>query len=483
MLNLALNEWDNVAPVPYDEDKDPDKFWKPDLYEHILPKQRGFITDMVYFMRGMEVPIMYAVWSGLWLLSTVIKREAWLKWYPDDMYANLYVILAGPAATKKSTTIDAVGLPIIDQFGQYFTNENLQGMKNINIVKDKMTPEALLDAMLPGNKPGKVAFRLTDGNGNYLLNPDGTYRRYKATSETGIMLSEMSSSIGKKSYTEGFIEVLLDLYNPAEKKEMRTKGGGLKVLQKTYLTMLAATTPASFKESIPKVATGDGFLSRCVIAYVAKNNRCFPIPRKVENGPSLGELARRLAWISENTMGEFVLASDAFARYEQWYRNYKEYMASSTFDQGVKGRMDINLLKVALLLRANRYDQALGKIITLADMEDAISLVEMTYATSQELLSDLDDGIISRGERLLQIIKRHKKLSRPDLLKRGRMPASEINEVLDFLRQSGQIVIWNEGKERLFPSKSGNEYYEFVPEDTDEEEREEEETAPESLNQ
>jgi len=392
------------------------------------------------------------------------------------MYGNLYVILAGPAGCRKSTTIDEVGVPIIEKMQQYIKDPNVRNMKGINMAKDKMTPEALLDAMLPGSKP-KSSFFLVDDKGDRLLGKDGVPIRYKATSEMGVVLSEMSSSIGKRSYTEGFVEILLDLYNPKTEWQWRTKTQGIKYLRRTYLSMIAATTPAGFKDSVPKAASGDGFLSRCVIAYYTRNSRRFPIPRPVPNGPTMDELAQRLAWVAENALGEYTLSDEAYDLYAKWYHSYKDYLDNNVTEQGVKGRMDINLLKVAFLLRCQRYTDEEGQQITLQDMEDALGIIQPTYATSQELLSDMDDGIVNLANRIMKVMIRHRKLTRTDLLRKSHMPAQELNAVLDYLCQSGDIKISLKGKEKLYPSRDGAELY-IVQGQKEEEEEEHEPERP-----
>lgn len=447
------------APSPYREEDDPDRFWTKDLYDSAIPKRKGFITDLIYTMRGMEVPTLFTIWSALWLLSTVIKREAWLQWYPRSLYPNLYIILAAPAGFKKSVTIDDVGIPIVENLQRYIGHTNIRRMKNIHIVKDKMTPEALLDAMLPSSKKGKASFVLVDEESNPLVDAHNRPIRYKATSEIGIVLSEMTSSIGKRSYTEGFVEILLDLYNPKDSWEWRTKGEGLKKFHRTYLSLLAATTPSAFKESVPKVAAGDGFLSRCVIVYQRGTNRRFSMPRPVPAAPTLEELTMRLAWVAEHGLGEYKLDAEAFKLYDRWYNDHKDYIEDHDNESGLRGRMDINILKVALLLRLQRYADEPEGIITAGDLQDAINLVHITYGLSAELLGELGDELKKDADRVMHIIDKFKTIKRVDLLRKSHIPVDDFNQIIDYLVQTGEITITCDGKNKSYPSKDGQEVY------------------------
>lgn len=466
----TATDFDDYTPFPYDEAEDPDRFWKPDPFDSCLPKQKGFITDLVYYMRGMEVPTLFSVWSAIWLLSTCIKREAWLKWFPQDLYANLYMILVGPAGCRKSTTIDDIGVPLVKMLHKYMQDPNVKRMKNINIIKDKMTPESALNGMVPGNKPGKQSFAFVDDEGKPIMDPKTNKPlRYKATSETGLVLSEMGSSVGKRSYTDGFIEILLDLYNPRDTYEWTTISRGKQVLKRTYLTLLAATTPTGFRDSIPQAALGDGFLSRSILVYQPSSNRRFSVPRPVPNGPSIEELAKRLAWICETSIGEFSLDPDAFDRYDSWYHEFKDYLEANVEEQGFRSRMYLNVLKVALLLRAQRYDMT-DRTISLEDMNDAINLMQITYAKSVELLSEVGGDEFNRAvRRVLSVMKRHRKVDRTTLLRKSHIPAAELNQVLDQLAQLGEIKIKRDGKYHLYPSRVGEELYIYCKQTGEEE--------------
>lgn len=453
---------EDEAPIPYDETKDPDRFWVTDASDKAKPSQPGFISDLIYNMRGMEVPTLFTIWSALWLLSVTIKREAWLEWHPNEMFANLYIILTGPAGCKKSTTIDDVGMKILKILPHYIQDHNIKLMKNINIVKDKMTPESLLFSMVPENKPGKQSFYFTNKDGSYILDRHGVPIRYRATSETGIVLSEMASSVGKRSYTDGFIEILLDLYNPRDKWDWTTIGRGKQVLKNTYLSLLAATTPTGFKDSIPQAALGDGFLSRCVLVYQKTNKRRFSIPKAVKNGPTMEDLAKRLAWICEHSMGEYSLSQDAFHLYDSWYHQFRDYIEMAPEEAGFKSRMNINVLKVALLLRLNRYDDS-NKIITKRDMEDSIALLNYTYARSSELLLGIHMGEFQQyASRVTSTLRNHKTLSRTELLRKTHIQADKLSSVLDHMAQEGLIIIKKGGKTYSCPSKAGNETYTLI---------------------
>src|SRR6056297_1303363 len=92
-------------PIPYSE-KDVTKVWQDEEWDANLP-QPGFLTDLVLTTRGIETPTKFAIWSGIFAISTILKRDAYLNWGFKPLYPNMYIILvAPPRMCAKSTVID-----------------------------------------------------------------------------------------------------------------------------------------------------------------------------------------------------------------------------------------------------------------------------------------------------------------------------------------------------------------------------------------
>jgi hypothetical protein len=122
--------------------------------------------------------------------------------------------------------------------------------------------------------------------------------------------------------------------------------------------------------------------------------------------------------------------------------------------------MDLNLLKVATLMRMQRYSIEPVGIVEECDMRDAIELVHVTYGLSAELLGELGDEVRQDAERILRIMTKHKRLKRRQLLQKSHMKAEDLNQVLDYLVQLGDIAITLRGRKKSYPSKDGEELYE-----------------------
>lgn len=459
-----------VPPKPYYEEAIPAqrRLWKPDFHDHLIPRNKSFISDFVYHTRGIMTPTLACIWSALFLLQSVIKREAWLRWYPKSLYPNQYIIIIGGAGRiKKTTAVSIVGLEIINAYRKYIRDRNIYEMKYITIIKDKSTPEAMLTAMMPENKTNGGIYFLRDQYGEYILDDYGKAVQYFPTSEASIIVSELATMLSKRSYSDGMVEILLDLYDPHDTWEWRREGKGTKRLRKLCTSLVAGTTVDGFRGSIPNAAKGDGFLSRSVLVYVPESKRVYPQPFLPEGAPDSEEMAKRLAWIAENALGEYTLSDDATRVYTEWFFRYSKIMDNNPTLAGALSRMDINVLKTALLLRAARYE--IGTEVSSTDMEDAIRLVETTYNSVPFLLGQLDEDIILTQVARAEIFMRQKgRIQRAHFLTGMRLRSDIATCVVTEMLARGEITVEYEGKEYPAPLGKTEEFYVWKGNDIEE---------------
>ena len=443
-------------PVPYNEEDDTSPFWLPDPFDKYLP-EKGFITDFVYSLRGTEVPTAFAIWASLYLISTVIKRESYIKWMDDKLYTNYYTILVGTAGVvKKGTVISRVD-KIIRKFPSFIGDRNIRYIKTPHILRNKATPEAILEAMLV-DKRGGVVYTWKDDQGKTILVDDKPVV-YKKTSELGMLLPELAVLAGRQKYNTGTIENLLDLYDCHDEWEFRTISRGFQVLKYLHTTLLGAATESSIQESIPKVAVGDGFLSRTVVMRQKTTARRFSMPRIVEGAPDINELSRRIAWMAETYWGPFEISDKAFRVYDGWYMRFKDELDHSQ-SPGLKSRLDTIVLKVSMLLAIQRYTKDLE--ISQQDMKSSIALVEATYQMSSGLMDDINgDDNWRRSQRVLAYIKTKKAVKRSMLIKNQHIFADNAKIIIDQLYQEGAINIYRNGNKQSCSSKDSNELYKY----------------------
>jgi hypothetical protein len=434
------------APKPYIETMAEGEHWLPDYYDQAIPRQRGFITDFIYHTRGCETPTLACIWTALWVMSSAIKREAWIKWDIGNLYTNQFIVIIGPAgAVRKTTVISVLGLPILRSFKQFIDDKQLSLMKHLTIIKDMTTAESLIDRIVPENKPGED-FYLRNKKGEPIVGSDGKNVQYRRTSECAIVSSELSTLLGRRSYQEGFSQLLLDLYDCHSDWDCSTLTRGTKTLRNMHTTLIAATTVDSLRSSLPDGARGDGFLSRIVPVYVPSTRRSYDEPFIPKNAPDRTELAKRLAWIASTTIGEYTFSEEAKILRKSWYSFFKAQMEEHPQFAGAWSRMDINLYKVAMLLRVQRYD-ASNRTIELQDLLEAIRIMDLTYFSFPFLMSQVDADDMMRLTFLVEdFLKRHEKATRATLMKRLNAGSEILTMALEEMLQRQVIEAFFDGQ-------------------------------------
>ena len=187
----------------------------------------SWIDCYLEYTRVQESPTAFHEWVGMMLLSTAVGRHVWIPRIKYTIYPNLFVILvAGSAKCRKSIAI-AIGMDILKALE-----------KPPMIFAQKITTEALIQAL-------------------ELAKADGA-------SAGLICASELAVFMGPDAAQTGIIPTLTDLYDSPQEWVYHTRGRGKEVLRNVTLSVLAASTRAWLRSSIPADAIGGGFTSRIV---------------------------------------------------------------------------------------------------------------------------------------------------------------------------------------------------------------------------
>jgi hypothetical protein len=458
---------DPEAPIPFDESKDSNRFWNEDPNDEILPKRKGFITDCVYRHRGKEVTTLFTLWSTLFILSSAIKREAWIGFGGKRLWTNFYCVLVGPAGIAHKTEAINDASDILEHFIDFILDEDFKIMKTINIVADKASPEALLESLHPKSKEPKnvQGFYFKDEKGEKKIDPKtGRPLWYSKTSEAAIIAHEFATFAGLQKYNQGLTDNLLALYECDRSFSWRTVKRKRIELKNLHTTLIAGTTLTSFRSSLSEGTRSDGFLSRTVLVYCPKTDgRCFSRPKKVANAPSQEELAKRLAWIAQSTIGEYDLSPEADRYYDRWYNRWKAELESDSQYQGLKSRVSVLVLKVALLLRAQRYDSR-DRIIDLQDIKEAIMIIKKTWFEALPMVRGFEGDTKPFIGRLEEYIRSRVEIERVKLQRQGKFTAQELREGLTLLAEEGKIEIYKDKKLCTYPSANAREVYKWCGE-------------------
>ena len=268
--------------------RDVKQTWADEEWDKYLPAS-GFITDFVTATRGIESPTQLAVWAAIFTISSLLKRDAYLQWYPNPLYPNMFIVMVAPPRICAKSTIARVADEILVEFPSLITDHKLSQRKKLPIIRSKATPEGISMMLKPtvdsiiDEKTQKVMLITRD-------------------SHLAIIISELSTLINKKLYNQGLIGKLTDLYDCKELDSDVTQGRGEQEFKNIYVTLLGATTIDGLKDAIPEEAFGDGFMSRVILVNQPSSTRSYPMPFNI---PEIGlqDLIKRAAFMAENALG------------------------------------------------------------------------------------------------------------------------------------------------------------------------------------
>ncbi|MEE4292207.1 MAG: DUF3987 domain-containing protein [Cycloclasticus sp.] len=376
--------WLGSTPVAYPSKDIGAKYEFPsEPFDDLIPRG-GFVEDFVLGSRNIASPTLFGIWTGLYTVSSILKRNAYYAWADTILVPNLFMlVVAPPGIVKKSTQLNK-GLRLFKDIEKFVTDPYMLALRLPKTRKGAITPEALHSELVPEHRIVKRA--------------NGTAHRINTGSTLNLVISELTTLLDKKKYNVGLIDKLTSLFDSSDIGEDKTtKTEGVVELRDIYVTLAGATTPEAMKASFPEEALGGGFLSRAVIVYASAPTRIYSVPPKYELIPDNDELARRLAWIIDNARGEYKLTREAFEAHDSWYRTWaREFTDMTEREQNLYARYDILVLKIALILRAQRYE--LGNDVTIGDYRMAHKLLDATMGKSKGLLGFIHGSVDTENE-------------------------------------------------------------------------------------
>jgi hypothetical protein len=431
-------------PEPFDEESVENKFWQEEEFDDVLPPP-GWITDFVLYYRGHEAPTMFCTWAAIGALSMLLKRDA--SW-SGLHFPNFYITLVcDPRLNAKSWIINQAEKVWRTSFE--YMDELTRVRKITPVLHSKATIESISHFFQAREEEVKL--------------PNGTIQTVKKGTEVAFVISELATLLGKQSYNEGQIAKLTDLYDCREFDDDTTISRGRKEMTDIYVTILGGSTRTNLEKMIPQEAFQTGFMSRLIIAEQEEKIRAYPHPRSVIGGPTFNTLASRLAYIGEKSEGIYEFTPEADEVYQRWYKRW--FMTTLPNKPGIQGHMlnrfDVHLLKLATIIRAQRYE--LGTDIDVEDFESARKILEATYHTNYDAVKDVGSSPIQKSYNTIERkLQREGSITRKKLLQFASaygILSDDVTRILYQLHDEGKITIFIGKQRQRHPSRRTEERY------------------------
>lgn len=298
--------------------------------------------DYLSYVRESEPPIHYHRWCYLSLLGASIGRRAYFSFGHFRIFPNLYTMLIGEPAARKSTSIK-MAKNLLSASGYTAFAADKTSKEKFLLDLEGVEDETHLASGRAGDK-GK----LDAVTAETLWGDDG--REPREVFVVADEFNEFSGTGNTEFYTT--LGNLWDWDNPDAPFTHRLKNSrSVKIFQPT-ISILSGNTPELFSRAFPPESLGTGFLSRLLLIHGERSGRriTFPPPPDALLGEKLKTFLRRLGG---NEFGEIGRSRSAEVLLDDIYQNGQE-LPDIRF-RAYSNRRFSQLLKLCLILAAAKF--------------------------------------------------------------------------------------------------------------------------------
>lgn len=365
--------------------------------EGILP-QSGLLRQYVDYTSRSEAPLAYHVFSFLCAVGSVLNRRVWFDMGYYRLYPTLGIIILGPSGIKKTSAAN-IAVDILQKLGL------------VKVYSEKLTPEALIDAMKGDNAVGLI------------------------------YAPEMAVFLNKQQYNEGLVQLITRFMDCPDVWESGTIGRGKSVIRNIAISSIMCSTPDWFVSSTPSDSFGGGFVARNLLVVQTSSARCEPIPDPGDSklrdviGDSLAGL--------HALEGQVVFDRYAWNTYDDWYRGVHQdeiKHPSHELLATYHNRKPDHLKRIAICLHFAEHQSF---ELCRECFEMAISLLDWTEQFLPTLLQHMFRSQAGEAHDLvLRAIRAQQPMKHSNLVRlmSHRMNAAELKTVLQSLKEAHVIV-------------------------------------------
>ena len=370
-----------------------------------------FVDLFLEWHTELESPLDFQVATALFTISGAVERKVWFDRGVGLLYPNVYLILVGQPATRKSVIM----------FG-----DRILSNCNVNRFPDKMTVQSMWDVMEEGHKIFEIGESMHK-HCSWSLNSE-----------------EWQFFIGDQD--KEFLNSLNKFYDCRDKFDYTTKWSGKNHLENIYLTMIGAIQPEILAHTLPHEAIGSGFTSRLIYVVSDKERMKRAIP--IMN-PKIEAALVKQAQLINMAAGPMKFDTETQRIMIDWYETGEYEKSPLRTDPNFAtyiARMPTHTLKLAMLMSLGR-SAAKGRIdytIRKTDWNRALKWLKqiektMTRAYGTYGRNPLAFAIVS----ISNFVEKHKTCSYTDLYNAlwQNISGQDMNRALEMLIEMKKVSI------------------------------------------
>jgi len=405
-----------------------------------------WLDRLVFSRSELEPPLSFWWWSGLAIISAVVKDNIWLHRQIYNLYPNIYVMFHADSGLKKG--------PPVAMAAKYVSTVN-----NTRVIAGRSSIQGILKDMSQAKTTPGGKIPTTDAS-------------------VFICSSELSSSIVEDKVATSILTDLYDRQYRVGEWRSLLKMESFKLNNPT-VTMLTATNEAHSNDFFAKKDIQGGYFARTFIIYEHTENRSNSLILPLKNPPNdeesinylkaLGKLKGSFLplgmaekcegyeefW-TDPLSGESGYLSKAGLIYQQWYYDFKASMKNqfNKDETGTMNRFGDSVLKVAMLLSLAEKPEL---IITERAMDESIRKCEFLLGNVRQTTLGAKGTSLNtplKVKIIMELLGReNQQISHQMLLKKIWMHYKDINEITELMasfEQAGMIRIEMNGNHIIY---------------------------------
>ena len=318
--------------------------------------QTNLFTNYLSYTAETEAPIIYHRWCYLTTLGAVIGRKAHLPHGHFRVFPNLYVMLLGEPAARKSTSIKIAKKLLSSSGYDTFAADKTSKEKFLLDLEGITTDDTPLDGNGSSNgssSHGRKAYDATTAENIWGNNTSGEPREVFVVADE---FKEFAGSGNLEFYTT--LGNFWDFDSPTSPFTQRLKNSRSVSIYQPTISILAGNTPELFARAFPPEAIGSGFLSRLLLIHGERSGRriTFPPPPDKELEEGLANFLRKL---QKYEVGELHMSAEAKEILHEIYQQEDD-----NFDVRFKGyynRRFTQLLKICVILTVSQFAMSVNE--------------------------------------------------------------------------------------------------------------------------
>ena len=300
-----------------------------------------FFDVYLEYTRGGEVPIACHRWSAIVGIGALLERNVSINFGEADIFPNLYAMIIGKSATKKSTAIKRIKKILRDAGYNTFAADKTSKEKYLQDL-------AAQNAGSEGGDGTDILDRNIFGNVSDQLSTPNFIAADEANDFFGINNESLLSLLGSLWDYEGVYE-------------NRIKTGKSDFIPNPTVSILSGNTPTGFSQAFPPAIIGQGFFSRLLLIYSEPVDYRITIPRR-PSASEKEELIKLIHRIREQAVGSHdleVASPIAFKLVDKIYNTYT-HIDDTRFEAYSNRRLH-HLLKIVLIVSAAKLEKKISE--------------------------------------------------------------------------------------------------------------------------